>query len=97
MVEVADLDGRAAHCPALWRLQVGVVEVTEAGRILGRLAINGQRVLRCSVCAGGARQQGEGGEHQCGENQSHCQPWNREIDKRKLYARGASVASRICN
>ncbi len=76
MIEVADFDCRAPHRPTLRRLRIGVVEMAEAGGVFGRFAVNGQCVLRGSGRTGGTREQGEGGEHQCGKNQSHRQPWN---------------------
>ena len=62
MVEVPDLDRRAAHGAALGGLRVGVGEMAETGRVLGRFAVDGQRMLRCGVHTGGAQQQGHGSE-----------------------------------
>ncbi|MNI56306.1 hypothetical protein D3C73_1113010 [compost metagenome] len=62
MVEMPDLDRRTAHRPALGRLRIGVGKMTEAGRVLGGLAVDGQRMLRCGIHTGGAQEQGHGSE-----------------------------------
>jgi len=62
VVEMPDLDRRAPHRPAFGCLRVGVGKMTEAGRVLGRLAVYGQRMLRCGIHTGGAQEQGHGSE-----------------------------------
>ncbi|MCY1382469.1 hypothetical protein D9M69_704920 [compost metagenome] len=69
-----DLDRRTAHRPALGGLRIGVGKMTEAGRVLRRFAVDGQRMLGGGVHTGGAQQQGHGSEQQSRESQSHCQP-----------------------
>ncbi len=63
VIELADLDGRAAHAAAFGRVRVHVIEVLEVSGIARSFAVNGQGVLRgCGQRLGSANEGQRQGE-----------------------------------